>query len=232
MMWTTVAIPTLGESELLGPLVRDLIDQGGYDSLIVMDNRPPGEANIALVPDPCLNNGLAFEMRYPEMSLHQMWNWAWRQCMSKSCTANLVLLNDDIRIPPEFVTRLVAALRSNDDVWCAYPNYRRVLADDDPADTTLTPTRDTYRRGGLWGCAFALRAELLNNPLPPIDDQFVIWCGDDDLVKQIDLAGKRVCRVNGLALEHEMSTTVMRRPHLYEIGWQDIERFKAKYGSW
>jgi len=231
-MWTTVAIPTLGESALLGPLISDLVDQGGYDSLIVMDNRPSREEHITPVLDRGAHEARLIEMHCPEMSFHQMWNWAWRQCCDQDDIGNLILLNDDIRIPSGFVTRLVAALRSADDVWCVYPNYTRALVDDAPGDSTLTPTTGTFRRGGLWGCAFAVRAELLDNPLRPIDDQFVIWCGDDDLVKQIELAGKKVCRANGLALEHEMSTTMSKRPQLYEIGWRDIERFKAKYGEW
>lgn len=213
--YTLVAIPTLGESELLSPLVDELVRQGGFDELLIMNDHE----------------------REEDASFYSLWNRAWlvaaREALylDSAFAANLVLLNDDIRIPANFVTRLCAALRSRDDAWLTYPDYMLAVEHDGNVPFSLTPTLGTYRQGGMWGCAFALRAELLNDPLPPIDESFVIWAGDDDLVKQIELHGGKTYRVEGLALEHAASTTFARHPELQAPGWADLERFQKKYHS-
>lgn len=262
--WTTVAIPTLGESPHLPKLLDDLLEQGGFDELIVMDDREDAQP-IEFLNTP--NVRIWSRALNPGESFYEWWNRAWSHAMRKALRhdvpSQVVLLNDDIEIPEDFVGRLVWALRSEDDVWCAYPDWRLALEHDDLADQIawdktnsnpindmrraarsgmpapftaprLTQTHGTYKHGGMWGCAFALRAEILDNPLPSIDTQFKIWCGDDDLVKQIELAGKKVCRVEGLALKHHASTTWLQHPELHQMSWDDVERFKAKYGddSW
>lgn len=235
-----VAIPTIGQSHLLGPLVDDLLADGGVDELIIMDNTPDSRLQwtkherLTLVRCP-----------QSKWGIHQMWNWAWRWA-KRDWPTNLCLLNDDIKIPYNMVTRLASSLRGgDDDVWCVYPNYTLPLElDGEPygPDTTVPEreghpfygqveqTHGTYKDGGMWGCAFMLRAELLHNPLPPIDEQFVWWCGDDDLVAQIELHGGKVCRVNDIALEHpEPGMSQKTRPELHEIGWADLKRFRTKY---
>jgi len=232
--YTIVAIPTLFESPLIGTLLDELVStccsDDVIDEVIVMNNRADRESLAAMYPG-------VREWSMPGVPFHRMWNHAWAHAKVWSTVTgrqpvNLVLLNDDVRIPHHFVLRLCEALRSRDDCWCAYPDYRLALASDGCCPAQLVPTKGTYKDGGLWGCAFALRGELMNNPLPPFDEQFEIWCGDDDLVKQIELAGKKVCRVEGLALEHVASTTFGQHPELGGKGWADVERFRAKYGAW
>lgn len=215
-MRTVVGIPTLGESELLAPLVDELVRQGGFDELLILHDRN----------------------RAGEGSFYSLWNQLWEYAKYSVGEAtilyepsNLVLLNDDIRIPKNFVERLCGALRSRDDAWLTYPDYMLAVEHDGNVPFSLTPTLGTYRQGGWWGCAGALRAELLNDPLPPIDENFVIWAGDDDLVHQIHLHGGKTYRVEGLALEHAASTTFAKHPELQAPGWADLERFQQKYHS-
>ena len=219
MVRTVVGIPTLGESELLGPLVDELVRQGGFDDLLIMDDR-----NRA---------GLG--------SFYSTWNRSWRYAAHKISEfdstpivcdpANLVLLNDDIVIPKRFVERLCDALRSREDAWLTYPDYTLAIEQDGNVPFRLTPTLGTYRQGGRWGAAFALRAELLNDPLPSIDETYKIWAGDDMLVEEIRLHGGKTYRVEGLALEHAASTTFSKHPELQAPGWEDLERFQKKYHS-
>lgn len=235
--WTTVAIPTLGESELLGPLLWDLASAPCADEIIVMNNRQDGVRPFSDdLLDLCVK-----EWKYPAWPLYQMWNMAWAHATvgGRGGPSQVVLLNDDIKIPQDFVCRLVKALRHSDDCWCAYPNYRLSLDQDEPNRVeelgeafAYTPTKRTYKDGGLWGCAFALRGEILNDPIPPIDEQFKVWCGDDDLVRQLEIAEHPAYRVNGLAIEHHASTTLNKHPELQKVCWEDVERFKQKYGSW
>lgn len=213
-MKTLVAIPTLAESPYLPKLLDDLTGA----NVLVYDNRP----RRGLWPS------WLKVVHAPGRGIYEMWNDAWVKAAA-SGAANLVLLNDDIEIPPHFVERLTDALRDG-DWWAVYPNYHRPLADDDPDDLTVTATNGTYRKRGMWGCAFALRAELLGDPLPPIDAQFRWWYGDDDLVEQIARHGGTIGRVEGLALEHHASTTGNRHPELGEVARMDGERYRAKYG--
>jgi hypothetical protein len=238
MNYNIVAIPTLGESPLLAPLVWQLAQTTSrYDlthEIIVIDNRE--DQSFPLSGDPLLD--LAAKIWHmPGERFYRMWNHAWAHAKVRATArpdydVNFILLNDDIRITPDhFIERLVEPLRTQ-DIWCTYPNWQRTLDRDDPTNFTVTPTQGTYKDGGLWGCAFALRAELLNNPLPPIDERFDIWCGDDDLVKQLELAGHPACRIDGLALEHEASTTVNQHPEVRANFDSDVAKFRAKYGSW
>lgn len=227
---TLVAIPTRCESDLLMPLIDELLEQDEFDKLLIYDDRvaPPSESHVAFLKDP----RVAVVRILERVSFYELWNSAIRRAGRLNGRANVVLLNDDIKIPKHFISRLTEALREDDDVWCAYPNYNMPVANDGGCEHRLVPTRGTMKQGGLWGCAFALRAELYRHrDLPMIDEKFRIWCGDDDIVKQIDLAGKKVCRVDDLALEHIASTTFQKHPELHAIGWEDVERFKIKYGA-
>lgn len=233
-MKTLVAIPTLCESDLFIPLVDELLEQDEFDQLLIFDDRRDCAvgAEIGFLKDSRVLVLPTGGIRNHSDSFYELWNAAIRRAGRLDGRANVVLLNDDIKIPKHFISRLTEALREDDDAWCTYPNYNMPIPNDRGCEHRLIPTRGTLRNGGLWGCAFALRAELYRDgELPLISEQFRIWCGDDDLVKQIDLAGKKVCRVDDLALEHHASTTFQKHPELHAIGWEDVERFKAKYGA-
>jgi hypothetical protein len=124
------------------------------------------------------------------------------------------------------------ALRSNDSIWAVYPDYRvdattTELPSVIPLD--LTPTKGTYQHGGMCGWAFMLRGEA---PIPPVDEQFEWWYGDDDLVRNITTRGKKVCRVNGLGLNHVNEATANNGDNEWTHGAKsrDSKRFKEKWG--
>lgn len=230
--WTTVGIPSIGLCDLLHPLVADLLEQNEFDEFMLIDNSETGK-----VLEFYRNESRVTVAHHPEWTITQMWNAMWAhtkvQGTARGIPSNAVILNDDIRIPKNFISRLVQVLRSDDEIACAYPNYRLPLNQDGlEAAASWTPTKGTYKDGGMWGCAFALKGELLNVVIPPMDEQFRVWCGDDDLVEQIRLAGRLVVRVNTLPLEHQASSSFNQMEGIHQLGWDDVERFRRKYGHW
>lgn len=228
--WTTVGIPSAGVCDLLEQLVEQLLEQNEFDEFLLIDNTATGSVKENFT-DPRISVS-----HRPELTLTQMWNVMWAhakvQGTARGIPSQVVLLNDDIQIPKHFVSRLVDVLRSDERIACAYPNYRLPLGQNAPINNDWTATEGTYKDGGLWGCAFTLRGEILNTRIPPMDEQFDFWCGDDDLVEQIRLAGMLTVRADGIALKHEASSSYIQIEGLPQRGWEDVERFRVKYGRW
>lgn len=231
MTWTTVGIPTAGVCDLLHQLIEELLLQDEFDDFLLIDNTATGT-----VLDIYGSHSKIQVSHRPKLTLTQMWNTFWAHAKvrgtARGIPSQVVLLNDDVKIPKHFVSRLVAGLRSHDEYACAYPNYMLPLDEDGTGLKGCTPTLGTYKDGGLWGCAFAIKGEILNVKIPPMDEQFDFWASDDDLVEQIRLAGLKTVRVNDLALEHEASSSYVQIEGLPQRGWADVERFKKKYGFW
>lgn len=229
--WTTVGIPSAGVCDLLHQLIAELVEQDEFDDFLLIDNTETGTVLEEYGGHPRL-----MVTHRPTLTLTQMWNAMWAHSKvrgtGRGMDSQIVLLNDDVRIPKHFVSRLVDVLRSDERIACAYPNYRLPLDQDCPVNNGWTATEGTYKDGGLWGCAFAIRGEILNIKIPPMDEQFDFWCSDDDLVEQIKRAGLLTVRADDIALEHEASSSYVQIDGLPQRGFEDVERFKAKYGRW
>lgn len=224
-----VVIPTRDHATTLCcDLLTQLADQGETDLCIVYDNR--SDDTFQVIPPETRIPSLQWR-RTPDMTITQMWNHGWASACVYGLDGpvNVAFLNDDIVIPPGFIGTLARRVR-DDPYWLVCPDWHRSIAQGD--ESRLHPTRKvqgTARNLGVCGWAFMLRGELLGAPLPPIDEQFVHWCGDDDLVKQIDLHGGACGQVDGLPLDHLGSMTTHLHPELHAVGWQDVERFEEKY---
>jgi GT2 family glycosyltransferase len=84
----------------------------------------------------------------------------------------------------------------------------------------------------MCGWAFMIKGEAHTlGGLPLIDDGFRWWCGDDDLAFQIQRLGYKIGRVNGLPVDHLGEASIPRHSELHRIKWEDMVRFKAKYGE-
>ena len=194
--------------------------------------------------------------------IYETWNEAWRDAVSVwSSTGTLVdlcICNNDIVVPDGMLGHLSHGLRSGvlpaqfddlpppdtdlidpatwtplDDVWMVSPAYRYkdAVAVDDPPK--ITPTLGTFRKGGIAGFCFMLKPELhVTRGWPFIDEQFKWYCGDGDLVQQMQYRGATGARVEGLPLGFQTRTTSHNQRNK---GWveqtirRDMRNSKAKY---
>lgn len=234
-----VVIPTRDHAETLCVnLVEQLNDQDEYDLLVVYDNRNIFSGNeIMTWPPAAIQEWQALEpvdtIRWewaPGKNISQLWNAGWETAVKFGLggPCNVHILNDDLVLPDGYIGKMAEKLRDG-GWWLLSPDLGLEVADGDHSKyLDVQQVHGTYREGGITGCAFVLRAELLGDPLPPIDEQFRLWCSDDDLVKQIELHGGKVGIVKGLPIDHLGSQTVNLHPEL--DGWDDLKRFEEKYG--
>ena len=136
------------------------------------------------------------------LSLHGQWNKA-LQYASELYPANIILSNDDINISDNLVTKLSEWIRSDDSYWIAYPANKRQFT----GKSEIKITRGTKADGGMDGCCFMVKADAFTQGLSYIDERFVYWGGDDDIVKNVESMSKKQIRVDEVFVEHEESST-------------------------
>jgi len=136
------------------------------------------------------------------LSLHGQWNKALKYAADNT-PSNIVLSNDDIEISDLLVTKLSHHLRSNENIWIAYPANKNQFT----GKSDVSMTRGTKADGGMDGCCFMVKADAFHEGLPFIDERFIYWGGDDDLVKNVESLQKLQARVNEVYVVHEESST-------------------------
>ena len=196
---------------LYGAHMLRLFDNGSHTDITPLLH-PPGRHTV---------------YRRPGATLTGMWNEAW----ALACVTGAdycAVLNNDITVEPDFLTRLADILDSRPDLWIAAP---------DPTDTRGPGlVRDVTGGGvgpdgGMPGWAFMVRCEAHEHGLDRLaDPQFRWWYGDDDLAATVEQLGGRVGVVRGLFCEHKTSTTWNAHPELHRTAVEDGLKFKAKWG--
>jgi glycosyltransferase involved in cell wall biosynthesis len=189
---TFVVVPVKDRLDLTRALVEQLVTDGGYETLFVLDNgstdgssdwlrRRPGNARVEVVDA----SGLR---------IYQLWNLGVRLARAREPRCNIAFLNNDLRIGAQFLHRLSAGLRSAPDLWAVSPNYdgRRLQG--------VQYVCSTFKRGGLAGFAFVVRGEVFDRLA--FDEGFSWWYGEDDFVAGITAAGGRVGVIGEAKVEH------------------------------
>jgi hypothetical protein len=196
---TYVIIPFKDEADMTIALLCDLIEQGGYDQILLFDNGS-SQGELDRVQEAAGWESIRIISR-PDSRIYEMWNEGWRMCedMSPNQRFNLCILNNDIAIPDNFLATMADKLRSKKSCWAVYPDYDLKYMTYAPEELKLKETSGTYQHGGLCGWAFMLKGEA---PIDHVDERFQWWYGDDDLVRKITAAGGKTCRIVGLPLRH------------------------------
>lgn len=201
-MTVTVCIPFEDRDELTRPLVAKLLADGGFDRLLLVDNgstAPRTRRWTSTLRDPRIEL-----VRWPKVgpghSLYRSWN------LATSTSDVAVILNNDITIPDRFVPTLVDELvRAPADIAAVYPRSPRSPRPPGP----LTRTR------GMWPSGFAPFA-FAGRDLPTIDESFILYCGDVELVRLIEQQGRTCARVESLTVGHQLGGTRKRNRHRWK----------------
>lgn len=231
-MKTVAIIPFKDEPERTIRVAEWVIEEGV--ELYLYDNGSTPES-LGEVLEAVGDNSLVSALCCPGFSIYQMWNHGWRRARNaaKGEPVNVAFLNNDIWYCVDTLAILAERLRERENAWIVYPNYNKDIAEGiDPGQAReMRQTHGTYAQGGMGGSMFMIRGELLDDPLPPIDEQFEWWCGDDDLVRQVALHGGKQYRIIGLPLYHENEATASNGQNdwTHQAKGRDMERLNKKY---
>lgn len=205
---TYVVIPVRDRHHYTDALLRQL--EVPAERVILIDNASSTPASEVFA-------GRARVVPHPQRNISALWNAGLDLIAAEqSGPHNVAILNNDLSVPPGFLSGLANGLRSRPDHLIAYPDHERRLPAGicDPA-------------GRMSGFAFMLRGEAGLR----LDPQFVWWYGDDDLARQARKRGKVVC-VGGLHVEHLASNqSTEADPGLQATARGDQARFEAKWSA-
>lgn len=230
-----IGIPMMNLHEATARVIADL-DFDEFDELIIFDHASDDPASVAWLRQIARRSKVTVELRriIPEESLYRAWNDTIRRALARfrGREIDVVLLNNDVRIPPGFIRFLTRAMRTGDPkAMIGYPDATAKLANGLPDTIELTPTKGLYGDGGMTGWAFALKAEAFRQELPFIDERLKFYSGDRDLVHAVETRGYHAARVNGLPCEHKLGMTRKRRPDLVEQQNRDIALWWGEHGD-
>lgn len=223
-----VVIPYKDEPRYTVSLVTELKRQAEFDELILLDNG--SLESTKQVVGMLVSSGVLVHS-CPGMNIHEMWNHGLDTAArhSNGEPHNVLVLNNDLVIGPGLVKTLADALRSDDSVAVACPNY-----DGRPGYgiqyVEYAPMHVGHYDGteGLCGFAFMLRGEDGHR----FPEELSWWFGDNDLLLQTRLRRRRVAIALGAACRHLNSGTLRVDQEPYRtLVRRDQERFLAKWGT-
>lgn len=212
-----VAIPSRSNLEGLKSVVAGVrssvrIYDNGYDNL---------KDNIGLD-----DNWIVDAHGWP---FYKMWNDAWLYA-SENCYDAVALLNDDIVLHSDSLEIAFDALMGGSRIGIVGLNYERRVAEGADPSLGLRFAQGARRNHGIGGQAFLLKASLWGI-VPPIDEEYVIWYGDDELFYNVEAAGYCLRVAMGAPVDHEESTTLNKHPELLARTGEDADRFRSKFAK-
>lgn len=221
-----VVIPTIINPQRVIALAKKYTEDSAVKFVYVLDNGH-SENDALLLNTELSNNEKITVVNTRGMSLYAQWNWGITTATGLSYDA-VVISNDDIEICDNLVQKLEAGLFSDDDCWVAYPANPSQYNED----AFTMKTKGTKADGGLDGCCFMLKTDAIRNGLPLIDENFIWWGGDDDLVNNIYQKDKKQLRVLNAWVSHQNEGTVSASDqfaHLHEAKKSDIAYLGHKW---
>ena len=222
---TFVVIPGRDRHNMTFALVSQL--DGEHDGLYLYDNgsTPPYWAN------PDYDGMETTVIDATDWPLHRMWNdgldraEAWAAEMG-ALEWNVAILNNDLEVPPDFLSKLAEGLRRRDDYMVAYPNIHSL--DIPPQGVAITTGMGNGPTGrSLSGYAYMIRGETKLR----IDEQFSWWYGDDDLERQVAARGGQVVSVDTSVVHLEPNQSTKSSPERLKLAEEDRVKFFKKWGG-
>lgn len=195
-----VVIPMKDRLDLTMALVDQLAEQGEATAVLIYDNGSSEETRDQLKGWRCppgLGQLAVFDAT--GLNIHQMWNRGLEMAVAGGQPVNVAILNNDIKIGPNFLSGLARALRSDPLAAVASPNYDG----RDPGGADLQTVQDICAgrydgTGGIAGFAFMLKGEG-GYRFPP---DLSWWYGDNDMMCSAAATGMHGVIALGVTCEH------------------------------
>ena len=214
------AIPTRSNWQMLAKLLSDL-DEWGIPTVVYDNGHQSPEGRELLEAREYVVDAVGWPF-------YRMWNDAWHEATLAGYDA-VALLNDDITLHPESLSIAYKRLMAADDIGIMGLNYLRTVQHGARPLAKTRFVRGSYREGGIGGHAFLIRTSTWG-VVPPIDEDYAIWYGDDELFANMANHGFRLGIAVGSPVDHQSSTTVNQHPELLARTGADRDRFFSKFG--
>jgi GT2 family glycosyltransferase len=217
-----VAIPTRSNWQGLQTLGDHLWAEGlGHDTYVFDHGHSTGKGRGVL-------GGFVHVVDARRWPFYRMWNEGWRRSAEAGYDA-VAMLNDDIQLAPGGLAVAAQVLADQPDVGVVGLNWRRQVSDGLVPDFPVRDVVGAHRRGGVPGWAFLLRCSLWGQ-VPPIDEAYHIWYGDDELFALVKKHGYRTVLATGVPVDHATSATLRKHPELLELSTADHLRYVRRWG--
>lgn len=199
-------IPTIGLSRDLDGLVEYLRDRIDVVELYVNSDDVPEHVGVR---EAHVN---VYVYHRPGKSIYDEWNEAAHRAREQD--AYLLVLNDDIIVPDGFEISLHDALDGHPDYGLMGVSGYSAVNSPPFAVTAVSHQAGNRREFSNW--AFAARPEAWQDV-----GAYEIWYGDDDLLWKTTAAGWLIGVLQGLGVEHHVSTTSHQCPWTIEAAGRD-----------
>lgn len=203
-------------------IVTQLVEQGGYDSLIIAWNGSNRDFEEWLVAQPRVQLMLCDA----ENGIHPMWNYAITAEIESD--SDLVFLNDDVELGPDFIEKLVDGLYSYPRIAATCPNY-----DGRQMNGSLIVQEICAGRydgtGGFSGFAFALSREWLKETGYIFPEACKFWYGDNDVLISIYRSGWAAVMLDTVTCVHDEDGSAWMTPEMQAIVEEDQKAFLARW---
>jgi GT2 family glycosyltransferase len=235
---TYVVIPVKGKHGYTADLLRQIGEQGGVADVFVYDN---GSDSDPWDPADFADRVACEHSIIPAAgkNIHEMWNAGIKRAIAENPRCNIAILNNDLEIGPEFLSRLSAGLRSRFDVVAVCGNYDgRQFPEQLQAVKGVAAGR-MDGTGGLAGFAFMVKGEIFAAGCPMFDEDYEIWYGDTDFTRMLDAGGgvygivrdATVVHIDGGSKTAGDGAGKRLTPELAEAAERDRVRFEKKWGA-
>jgi GT2 family glycosyltransferase len=225
------AIPVKDKLEWTAPLVEHLLLHDDLDQVWIFDNGSKDRTREWVIARSNMDGRLklvnAFGLR-----LYEMWN----QMVALGAvhkSANLAILNNDIRLPPYAIRDMSLLMRKEGYQIAAVDPARTGLytysigwwAPDRALPEPIEPYCEEQPLGFRIGWAFVIAAEFWEDQPYAVHPSLDVYYGDDDLYRRAMERGGRACVVRGIGSDHaENQSGWERNPDVWEKDKQSYSR--------
>lgn len=235
---TYVVIPVKGKQHFTEALIDQLGQQAGtFDHCFIYDNA----AGTADALDAVYSDRWPWLTVIPAagLNIHEMWNLGIKEALNRDPRCNIAILNNDLELGDDFLAELATGLRAHPSIAAVCGNYdNRQMVEKVQAVRGIAAGREDGT-GGFAGFAFMVRGELFAAGFPLFDEQFELWYGDSDFVRNLDTLGAsygivrdaKVKHIGGGSQTSGDGTDRLATAELKAMVARDRERFEQKVGS-
>jgi GT2 family glycosyltransferase len=218
---TDIVIPVRDELHYTQAVVSQILEEEGWNNCLIYDN-----GSVDGTPEFLKTLDERFLIiDAAGLGIYEMWSAG----LEASTADYVAILNNDIILGPRTFTILAEIMNKDEQVWIAYPEYQRHIAQGlDYKGPVIT--KGTYRHGGLSGWAFMVRREKMDWR-PWIDPALQWYGGDDDIVFETEKRGGLIAKAMGLPLDHYTEGTSRFHDALHEQKARDMAYLRKKWNK-